>query len=84
MALAKVTSKGQITIPVSIRKRLGLKSGSYVNFDPYGEAYIFNPITIDPLDELKDFFNYTGQVHSVEEMNAAINQKASTLFLEAE
>ena len=27
MELAKVTSKGQITIPIEIRKKLGIKNG---------------------------------------------------------
>ena len=27
MELAKVTSKGQVTIPVAIRKKLGIKNG---------------------------------------------------------
>ncbi len=31
---AKVTSKGQVTIPVSIRKRLGLKPGDHLRFEP--------------------------------------------------
>ncbi len=30
--LSKVTSKGQTTIPVSVRRRLGLKSGDLVEF----------------------------------------------------
>lgn len=32
MDLAKVTSKGQITIPISIRKKLGVKEGDKVLF----------------------------------------------------
>ena len=32
MELAKVTSKGQVTIPVSIRKRLGIKDGDKLMF----------------------------------------------------
>jgi len=32
MELSKVTSKGQITIPVNIRKELGLKKGDKVVF----------------------------------------------------
>ena len=27
MELAKVTSKGQVTIPIEIRKKLGIKNG---------------------------------------------------------
>lgn len=32
MELAKVTSKGQITIPIDIRRKLGLKDGDKVLF----------------------------------------------------
>lgn len=32
MLSAKITSKGQITIPVEVRKKLGLQEGSYVTF----------------------------------------------------
>lgn len=32
MDLAKITSKGQITIPIDIRKKLGLKDGDKVLF----------------------------------------------------
>lgn len=32
MELAKITSKGQITIPIAIRKRLGLKDGDKILF----------------------------------------------------
>jgi AbrB family looped-hinge helix DNA binding protein len=32
MELAKITSKGQVTIPVGIRKELGLKKGDKIVF----------------------------------------------------
>lgn len=31
--IATITSKGQITIPIEIRERLGLKSGQKLEFD---------------------------------------------------
>ncbi len=31
--IATITSKGQITIPLQIRERLGLKAGDQINFD---------------------------------------------------
>jgi AbrB family looped-hinge helix DNA binding protein len=34
----RITSKGQVTIPVEIRKRLGLGPGSLVDFSIDGEA----------------------------------------------
>lgn len=43
MELAKVTSKGQITIPVEIRKKLGIKSGDKILFiEKDGEIYMIN------------------------------------------
>ena len=38
MELAKVTSKGQITIPVAIRQKLGLKEGDKVMFLEVGRG----------------------------------------------
>lgn len=43
MELAKVTSKGQITIPLTIRNLLGLKTGDKVYFEESrGKIYITN------------------------------------------
>ena len=36
MELAKVTSKGQVTIPIEIRKKLGIKNGDKIlNLEEY-------------------------------------------------
>jgi AbrB family looped-hinge helix DNA binding protein len=40
MELATVTSKGQITIPASIRRKLGLQTGSKVLFFDSGDDVI--------------------------------------------
>ncbi len=43
MELAKVTSEGQITIPIEIRKKLGSKEGSKVLFlEKAGRIYLTN------------------------------------------
>lgn len=43
MELAKITSKGQITIPVDIRRKLGVKEGDKVLFvEEAGKVYILN------------------------------------------
>ena len=41
MELARITSKGQITIPVRIRKKLNLKEGDKVIFIEEGDKIIF-------------------------------------------
>ena len=43
MELAKVTSKGQVTIPVEIRKKLGIKNGDKVLcIEDAGRIYMMN------------------------------------------
>ena len=43
MELAKVTSKGQVTIPFEIRKKLGIKNGDKVLFiEDAGRIYMMN------------------------------------------
>lgn len=47
MAAATVTSKGQITIPASVRKDLGLKAGTRVEFVKVAKGqYAIRPATI--------------------------------------
>ena len=40
MEIAKITSKGQITIPIDVRKKLGLQEGSKVIFIQDGDRYV--------------------------------------------
>ena len=40
METAKVSSKGQVTIPVDIRKKLGLQEGSHVAFVEQGDMIV--------------------------------------------
>lgn len=43
MELAKVTSKGQVTIPIAIRRRLGIKNGDKLLFvEEAGRVYMMN------------------------------------------
>ena len=41
MEVAKITSRGQITIPIDVRKKLGLKEGDKVIFIEEGDNIIF-------------------------------------------
>ena len=43
MELAKVTSKGQVTIPIEIRRKLGVKNGDKILFvEENGRIYMMN------------------------------------------
>ena len=56
MELAKVTSKGQVTIPIEIRKRLGIKNGDKILFvEESGRVYMMNS-SMDALREAQRSF----------------------------
>lgn len=56
MELAKITSKGQITIPIDIRKKLGLKDGDKVLFIEDGDKIVMVNSTILALREAQEAF----------------------------
>jgi len=56
MELAKVMSKGQVTIPVSVRKKLNLKEGDKVIFiEKDGNMVIANSAMV-ALQKVQDYF----------------------------
>lgn len=56
MELAKVTSKGQVTIPVEIRRKLGIKNGDKLLFiEESGRIYMMNS-SMDALREAQRAF----------------------------
>ena len=56
MELAKITSKGQITLPISIRKMLNLKDGDKVAFiEKNGQYIVVNPVSL-AIDNARDAF----------------------------
>ena len=57
MELAKITSKGQITLPVAIRKILNLKDGDKVAFiEKNGQFILVNPVSL-AIDEARNAFD---------------------------
>ena len=56
MELAKITSKGQITLPISIRKMLNLKDGDKVAFiEKNGQYIVVNPVSL-AIDNARNAF----------------------------
>ena len=81
MTIATVTSKGQVTIPKSIRDTLRLQTGDKLEFIVTQEGdTLLRPVT----KKVDDVF---GRLHkpergavSVEDMDAAIRRRARTQF----
>jgi len=57
MELAKITTKGQITIPVHVRKKLNLKDGDKVIFIEENGRMIMENSTKVALREVQDAFD---------------------------
>ncbi|MCL2082551.1 MAG: AbrB/MazE/SpoVT family DNA-binding domain-containing protein [Oscillospiraceae bacterium] len=56
MELAKITSKGQITLPIELRRKLNLKEGGKVAFIENHNGYtVVNPLLIAIDDAQKAF-----------------------------
>ncbi len=81
MPAAKVTSKGQITIPAKVRKALGLKPGSEILFyeGEKGE-YVFRPRT-GSISDLRGCVPRPDHPVSIEEMNEAIEAAAAESYV---
>jgi antitoxin PrlF len=49
MPVARVTSKGRITIPKELREELGIKPGTKVYFVRTSQGFVLKPATEDKL-----------------------------------
>jgi antitoxin PrlF len=79
MPTATMTSKGQITIPVKVRKALGLKPGVRIDFyEIENGQYALRPKT-GSIMELRGCLACVGPTISIEEMNQAILDHAAEL-----
>lgn len=78
MAIATLTSKGQITIPSSVRRALGLETGDRVEFVEQEKGQFAIVAATRSIQELKGFLQRKrNKPVSIEEMNAAIARRAS-------
>ena len=86
MPTATVTSKGQITIPVEVRKKLGLKAGDQIDFfEGEGGEISFEPKTgsIKDMEGILQRLGYAplGAAPTIEEMDNAVVDAVAKDFL---
>ena len=74
MSTATVTSKGQITIPADVRRRLGLEAGDRVEFVEVDGGFAIKPAS-DDVCVLKGLLRKPTKPVSISEMNAAIRAR---------
>lgn len=79
MPTATLTSKGQITIPINVRRALGLKPGVRIDFYETADGeYALRPRTASIMD-LEGCLAYDGSPIAIENMNQEILDRAAEL-----
>ena len=68
--LAKITSKGQMTLPVEVRRALGVGTGDFVRIEK-SESGEFTLKSASRAADLAGIIRYTGPPLTVEEIRAA-------------
>ena len=77
MATATLTSKGQITIPASVRAALGLETGSRVEFVDNGHGQFSIVPVNSPVRALKGLLGKPPQPVSIADMNRVIAEQGA-------
>ena len=71
-ASSTISSKGQITVPLEIRRRLGLKEGDRVEFVVQGDWTIIRPAQ-PPKNPFEKYAGALPAFHSREEIDAWVS-----------
>jgi AbrB family looped-hinge helix DNA binding protein len=79
MSTAKITSKGQITIPKEVRARLGVISGDRVEFVEISEGVFQIVAATQDVKLLKGIVPKPKKPVTVEEMNQAILEMGESI-----
>jgi AbrB family looped-hinge helix DNA binding protein len=65
--LAKITAKGQMTLPIGVRRVLGVEPGDHVRLEPTGDGgFVMKPAA--RASDLAGLISYHGPARSVEEI----------------
>ncbi len=63
--IVKITSKGQLTVPASIRKEVGLKRGSYIYMKPLGKLVVMRRVDNLSLNEISSILQEVARERGV-------------------
>jgi AbrB family looped-hinge helix DNA binding protein len=78
MTTATITSKGQITIPVSVRNDLKVDAGDRVEFIQIAPGRYEFVAATHSISELKGMFGKPAKTVSIEDMNQAIARRGAS------
>jgi len=72
-----MTTKGQVTIPLDVRRRLGLDAGDRIEFVEIEKGLFAIKLAIDDVRSLKGLLRKPSKPVSVEDMNAAVRTRGA-------
>jgi AbrB family looped-hinge helix DNA binding protein len=77
MATSKVTSKGQVTIPLDVRRRLGIDSGDRIEFVDLGDGGFAIKPAVEDVRSLKGMLKKPAHPVTTGRMREAIRQRGA-------
>ena len=83
MELARITSKGQITIPIGIRKKLNLKEGDKVIFIEEGDKIVLANSSMVALKEIQEGMQGVAEkqgIYNEQDVNSLVRDVRSELW----
>ena len=78
MVTATLTSKGQITIPLAVRRKLGLDAGDRVEFVELTPGEFVLKVATEDVRSLKGMIRRPASPVSIDAMNSAIKRRAAS------
>jgi antitoxin PrlF len=80
MAVATLTSKGQLTLPIELRNKMNLQAGSKVEFVEVSEGEWRIQAQLGNIKSLRGILDYNGPTVSLDELDTAIALGAAQDF----
>ena len=77
MATSTMTTKGQVTIPLDVRRRLGLAAGDRVEFVEVEDGSFAIKPAMDDVRSLKGLLRKPARPVSIEAMKAAVRVRGA-------
>jgi AbrB family looped-hinge helix DNA binding protein len=74
-----MTSKGQITIPIKVRRALGLTTGARIDFYEIEDGEYALRAKTGSIMDMRGCLAYAGPTITIEEMNQAVHDHAARL-----
>ena len=81
MRTATLTTKGQVTIPLEVRTRLGIDAGDKISFEPQGDAVVIRVVEAVSVQSIRGMFGKSAIKASIEDMANAVRERAAENFL---